>query len=203
MSASLPPFGLLATARSGTAQEGAPLANALRRAFRHRARNATSSATETLREGVADATRHLGARHELANVLSMALTVYERQRFGLVRGASDDAPRALRAPLKNATPPLSGPLERPMVCAPLQVRNLQSHRDVGLAAQAIDSARRRQQIVRRIIRTNQYPAERLVTALRRWVERVQQVQAATTDYRGACPRASWRRASAAISSCPP
>jgi hypothetical protein len=58
--------------------------------------------TATLRESVSDATRKLGSRHELANALAMALAVYERQRFGLMRGAGDDAPRALRA-LKTAT----------------------------------------------------------------------------------------------------
>ncbi|HSI05277.1 MAG: transglutaminaseTgpA domain-containing protein [Myxococcota bacterium] len=53
--------------------------------------------TRTLRDGVDQATRELGLTHELARALAMALAVYERQRFGLVRGGFDDTPRAIRA----------------------------------------------------------------------------------------------------------
>ncbi len=55
------------------------------------------AATRTLRDGVTQATRQLGDGHELAHALVMALAVYERQRFGLVRGGLDDTPRAIRA----------------------------------------------------------------------------------------------------------
>ncbi len=55
------------------------------------------AATRTLRDGVEQATRALGDEHELARALGMALAVYERQRFGLVRGGLDDTPRAIRA----------------------------------------------------------------------------------------------------------
>lgn len=55
------------------------------------------AATRTLRDGVGEATRLLGEEHEMSHALRMALAVYERQRFGLVRGGLDDAPRAIRA----------------------------------------------------------------------------------------------------------
>ncbi len=69
--------------------------------------------TRTLRDGVDQATHELGADHELARALAMALVVYERQRFGLVRGGLDDTPRAIRA-LRSARrrAPLKGS-ERP------------------------------------------------------------------------------------------
>lgn len=53
--------------------------------------------TRTLRDGVDQARRSLGQEHEMSRALTMALAVYERQRFGLVRGGLDDAPRAIRA----------------------------------------------------------------------------------------------------------